>query len=72
MATAAEVAAWMLAEFERARFGPEFVAGGGIRKAVRAAFRQGAQDRAIWVPSRQAWRRRNADDPPFRARVRGQ
>ena len=85
MATAAEVAAWMQAEFARTgelahadavagireRFGAGFTVGGKIRKDVLAAF--GALDPAgrVWVGSRQAWRRRNAHDPPFGTRGRG-
>jgi len=78
VAPVAEVAAWMLAEFERAgalaraaalagiraRFGAAFVAGGRIRPDVLAAFRRGAQGRALWMPSRQAWRRRTPHDRP--------
>ena len=85
MATAAEVAAWMHAEFERAgeltladavaeiraRFGPEFVAGGRIRPDVLAAFRELAPRERVWLGSVYAWRRREADDPPIRSRVRG-
>jgi hypothetical protein len=86
MATAQEVAAWLHAAFERAgeltragavagiraRFGPEFVAGGRIRKDVLEAFRQLAPEGRVFVGSRQAWRRRNPYDPPPRGRVRGQ
>src|SRR4051794_21203714 len=85
MATAAEVAAWMLAEFERtgelaqadaaagirARFGEAFVADGRIRNDVLAAFRRLAPEGRVWSRHAQGWRRRNAYDPPRGGRGAG-
>jgi hypothetical protein len=78
MATAREVAAWLQAEFEReghltqadavagirARFGPEFVTRGRLRRDVLLAFRQLAPEGRVWVGSRHAWRRRDHVNPP--------
>jgi hypothetical protein len=77
MATAAEVAAWMHAEFERegelaqaaalaalrARFGAEFVAGGRIRKDVLLEFRRLDPAGRVWVGSYHVWRRKAAGPP---------
>jgi hypothetical protein len=84
MATAAEVAAWLQEEFARtgylaradavagirARFGAGFTVGGKIRWDVLHAFRALDPAGRVWVASRQAWRRRNAHDPPFGTRGR--
>src|SRR4051794_18293357 len=78
MATAAEVAAWMHAEFERtgelaqadavagirARFGEAFVADGRIRNDVLAAFRRLAPEGRGWGRHAPGGRRREGYDPP--------
>jgi hypothetical protein len=83
MATAKEVAAWLLAEFERAgqlaqadavagiraRFGAEFIRGGRIRRDVVEAFQKLAPEGRVWDQRQHAWRRRNRHDPPDRGRV---
>ena len=85
MATPAEVAAWMLAAFERdgrlaqrdavagirARFGAAFVTGGRIRPDVLRAFQRLAPEGRVWVGSAQEWRRRTPEDPALRGWVRG-
>ena len=83
MATTAEVAVWLLAEFERegflardaavagvrARFGQEFAPGGHLRKDLLKAFNRLAPAGWVWSHQAQGWRRRNAYDPPGRGRV---
>src|SRR4051794_32214516 len=85
MATAAEVAAWMHAEFERAdelaqvdaiagiraRFGAAFVVGRRVRKDVLDAFRRRGAAELVWDGGTHTWRRRTAQDPPHRGRSRG-
>ena len=84
MATAAEVAAWMVAELERsgtlalvdavreihARFGPQFAPDGIIRSDVLAAFRRRGP-RRDWVGSAREWRLHPPHDPPRDSRRRG-
>src|SRR3954447_3812847 len=86
MATAADVAAWMQAEFEQAgqltqpaavagirgRFGAGVVVGHRIRLDVLAAFRALTAGAVVWSQADGAWRRRNRDDPPGKRSVYGQ
>ena len=85
MATAADVAAWLQAEIERAgelaladavatiraRFGAEFAPGGRIRPDVLRELRRLTPGRRVWVGSTQAWRRRVLHSPPRHGRGDG-
>jgi hypothetical protein len=84
MATAAEIARWLLEEFERegyltqdaaaagirARFGVAFVPRGQLWQEVHKAFARLEPEGRIWLPGARAWRRRNAYDPPYHPRDR--